>query len=110
MRTHSTIRRSFGLLTIVGATLLLVPPQGYAAGADRIEPNMRVNSGSASNLAQVPDELLKSESRKRYEAAEERARAALGAEKEARRVDEAPPRVPGETNSDTKDAVCIAGC
>ena len=44
------MRRSRDLLTILGATLLFMPLGGYAAEADRIELNLRVNSGSASHL------------------------------------------------------------
>ena len=104
------MRRTRDLLTILGATLLFMPLEGHAAEADRIELNLRVNSGSASNLAQAPDQHWISESRKRYEAAAERARAALEAETAAREVNEAPPRVPRVTNSGPMDAVCIAGC
>jgi hypothetical protein len=110
MWKHFKMRRSCGLLTIVGTTLLFMPLGGHAAKADDIELNLHVNSGSASNLAQAPDDQWASESRKRYEAAAERARAALEAETAAREVSETPPRVPRETNSGTKDAVCIAGC
>ena len=104
------MRRSRDLLTILGATLLSMPLGGHAAEADRIELNLRVNSGSASNLAQAPDEQWIAECRKRYEAAAERARAALEAETAAREVNETPPRIPRKANSGTKDAVCIAGC
>jgi hypothetical protein len=110
MRIKSRMRRSCDLLAILGATLLFMPLEGRAEEADRFAVNLRVSSGSASNLAQAPDQHWMSESRKRYEAAAERARAALEAETAAREANEAPPRVPRARNSGPKDAVCIAGC
>lgn len=100
------MRRTFSLPTLVGATLLLLPFE--AVGAGRIELQLQVNSGSSPRLAQASDEQLNAE-RKRYEAAAKRARAALEAERPARSVNEAPPRILGNTN-DMKATVCVAGC
>lgn len=108
MRLHNRTRLTFGFPTLVAATLLLVPFE--VAGAERAAPKKDVGAGSAVHLAQASIEQLTPE-RKRYEAATERARAALEAETPSpRRVNELSPRVSGDTNSATTDAVCIAGC
>src|ERR1700674_2735127 len=88
MHIYNTTRRACGL--VVAATLLLVPPA--AAGAR--------NSGSGLHFAQASVEQSTPE-RQRYEAAAERARTALEAEKPAARSVARPaPSVPVDTSSD----------
>lgn len=108
MRLHNRPLTAFGVPAVVAATLLLVP--FGVAGAEPGAASLQIGAGSAVNLAQAPVEQLTPE-RKRYEAATERARAALAAEAPSRRrVDEPPPPAPGDTNGATTGAVCIAGC
>jgi hypothetical protein len=109
MRIRCVLRRSFDLPIILGTTLLFMPLGVHVVGAEHVQLHVGSNSGSGRNLAQASVEQLEAEKRKRYEAAAERARAALEAEKSAR-VNEAPPRIPGNTTSDVKGVVCIAGC
>ena len=99
MQANKSARCAFGFRLVLAATLLFVAPAVAEAR----------NSGSDLRLAQAPAGQVDAE-RQRYEAAAERARAALEAEKPVPLSVKGPPPVRGETNSDAKDAVCIAGC
>jgi hypothetical protein len=99
---------AFGFSIVVAATLLFVSFE--VAGAEPAALRIPANSASGLRLAQASVEQLSRE-RKRYEAATERARAMLEAEKPAPPGASAlpPPARKGRT-SGTSDAVCIAGC
>ena len=90
------------IATVAVLGLLFVQLEANAAEGER-------TSGSGLNLAQMSDEQSTA-GRKRYEAAAERARAALAAEKSAGSANKAPPHIPDNTKSDMNGAVCIAGC
>ena len=99
MQVNNSAPCAFGFRLTFAATLLFAPP---AVAGPR-------NSGSDLRLAQASVGQAEAE-RQRYEAAAERARAALGAEKPEPQSVKAPPPVRGGTSSEAKDAVCIAGC